>query len=102
MEIVALIKSLIAIVELIIQIITAVLGFLAALVSIPLFFSFRWPAVAKWGLKAYVSALSPVLILLGVFIVIAGQATNSTFISLLGIFVILIFSFHLISHTRPT
>jgi hypothetical protein len=88
-------------VELIIQILAAVVGCLAALVSIPLFFRFRWPAAAMWGLKVYVSALSPVLALIGLITAIVGLVTGSTFISLLGIFVVFIFSFHLISITRP-
>jgi acetyl esterase/lipase len=54
-----------------------------------------------WGLKVYVSALSPVLVLIGLITAIVGLATGSTFISLLGIFVVFIFSFHLISVTRP-
>ncbi len=89
------------VVILIIQIIAGLSGCLAALVSIPLFFSFRWPAAAMWGLKLYASALSPGLAFIGLLTTIVGLATGSFFISLVGIYVALIYAVHIFNITRP-
>lgn len=85
----------------IIQVLATVLGCLAALMNIPLFIQFRWPAAAMWGLKVFTSALSPVLILLGVLIFIVGFATGSDFIKILGLFVVIMYLWHTIIVTRP-
>ncbi|HEU4902701.1 MAG TPA: alpha/beta hydrolase [Flavisolibacter sp.] len=85
----------------ILQILVAVAGCIAVLVSIPLFFAFRWPAAAMWGLKLFVSAVSPVFALVGVFTAMVGILTGSVFISFLGLAVVGIYVFHIISVTRP-
>lgn len=85
----------------ILQVIAAVAGGLAALVAIPLFFSFRWPAAAMWGAKVFVSALSPLLGLVGVVVAAIGLATGSTFVSALGILVVAVYGVHFLSITRP-
>jgi acetyl esterase/lipase len=89
------------IIKLIIQILVAVLGCLVALLSIPLFLQFRWPAAAMWILKVYVSALSPVFFWLGVVTALVGLTTGSVFTSAVGIYTALIFLIHIIRVTRP-
>lgn len=84
-----------------IQILAAVSGCLAALLSILLFFRLRWPAPALWFLKLYTSALSPILALIGVLCAIAGLTTGSVFLSVIGIYAFLIFSIHIFRVTRP-
>ena len=69
--------------------------------SITLFLRLRWPAPALWFLKLYVSALSPVLVLIGVLSTIAGLATGSIFFSVTGIYAVLIFLLHIYLVTRP-
>ena len=54
-----------------------------------------------WGIKLYVSALSPLLTLVGILTVITGLVTGSVFISLTGIFVVSIYIIHIVSVTRP-
>jgi len=73
----------------------------SALLSIMLFLQLRWPAPALWFLKLYVSALSPWFALTGSLSAIAGVATGSVFISLIGIYVALIFLVHILRVTRP-
>ena len=85
----------------IIQIIAAIFGCLAALLSISLFFRFHWPAVVMWVLKLYVSALSNLFFLIGVLTFIVGLTTGSIFISLISIYIVLIFGIHVFSITRP-
>ncbi len=89
------------IIKLILQILATVLGCLAALMSIPLFLRLRWPAPALWVLKLYASALSPLLALIGVLSTIVGLTTGSVFISLIGIYDVLIFLIHIFRVTRP-
>jgi acetyl esterase/lipase len=89
------------IVIIIIQILSAILGCLAALLSILFFLRLRWPAPALWFLKLYTSALSPWLVLIGVFSTIVGLTTGSGFISLIGIYNVLIFCIHIFRVTRP-
>lgn len=86
---------------LILQILAAVAGCLAALASVPLFFAFRWPAAVMWGLKLYGSALAPVLLLVGVLVTIVGLTTGSLFVSLVGAVVVLIYAVHILSVTLP-
>jgi hypothetical protein len=88
-------------IKLIIQILVVVSGGLSALMSILLFLRLRWPAPALWFLKLYVSALSPFLALVGVLTTITGLITGSVFISLIGIYDVLIFSIHIFRVTRP-
>ena len=85
----------------IIQILAGVLGCLAALLSILFFLRLRWPAPAWWFLKLYTSALSPLLALIGVLSLIAGLTTGSVFISMVGMYVALIFCIHIFRVTRP-
>ncbi len=85
----------------IIEIIAAVVSSLAALMSILLFLRLRWPAPVLWFLKLYVSALSPWLALTGLLTVIVGLITGSVFISLIGIYVVLVFLIHIFRVTRP-
>ncbi|HET9431350.1 MAG TPA: alpha/beta hydrolase [Chitinophagaceae bacterium] len=84
-----------------IQVLAAVAGALAALLSIPLFFPFRWPAAVMWGLKVYVSALSPFLALLGILTAIAGITTGSVILTVIGIYDSLVYFIHFILVTRP-
>jgi acetyl esterase/lipase len=79
----------------IVQIFAALAGCLAALMSILLFLRLHWPAAVLWFLKLYTSALSPILVLIGLFGLIVGLATGSEFITLIGIYVTLVFSIHI-------
>ena len=88
-------------IKLFVQILAAIAGCLAALMSIPLFFRFRWPAAIMWGLKLYSSALSLLFFSIGVLSTVAGLTTNSVFISAIGIYDCLIFFIHIIRVTRP-
>jgi hypothetical protein len=56
------------ILKLIIQILAAVLGCLAALISITLLLRLHWPSAALWILKLYASALSHCFFVIGVFL----------------------------------
>jgi len=87
--------------RLIIQILTTVLCCLVALLSIPVFFRLHWPAPALWIIKLFASALSPLLLLIGILSTIAGLATSSIFISLIGMYVTLFFFIHIYRITRP-
>ena len=89
------------IIKLIIQILAAISGCLAALISILLFLRLRWPAPALWFLKLYTSALSTLLALTGVLCILVGLTTGSVFISLIGIYDLLIFFIHIFRITRP-
>jgi acetyl esterase/lipase len=89
------------IVKIISQVFAAILSGLASLLSIVLFLRLRWPAPPLWFIKLYTSALSPLLFLIGLFTTIVGLATSSVFISLMGIYVGLIYSIHIFRVTRP-
>jgi acetyl esterase/lipase len=89
------------IIKLIVQIIAAVSGSLAALAAILLYIRLRWPVPALWVLKLYVSALSPLFALIGVLGTIVGLTTGSVFISLIGIYNVLLFFVHIFRVTRP-
>ena len=84
----------------IIQIITTVLGCLAALMSIPVFIRLHWPSPALWIVKLFASALSPLLFLIGVLSVIVGLTMGSVFLSLIGFYVVLFFFLHIYRITR--
>ena len=86
---------------LIIQILFALIGVLLALISVVLFVQLHWPAPALWFLKLYTSALSPILAAIGLLVTIAGLATGSVIVGLIGIYDVLIFSIHFIMVTRP-
>lgn len=88
-------------IKFILQILATVLGCVSALMSITLFLRVRWPAPALWFLKLYASALSPWLLVTGVLNTIVGLTTGSAFISIIGIYVALIFLLHIFSVTRP-
>ena len=83
------------------QIIAATLTGLAALLSILLFTRLQWPSPALWVLKLYVSALSYIIIVIGVLSIILGLTTRSVFITMMGMYVTLIFSVHAFMVTRP-
>jgi xanthosine utilization system XapX-like protein len=53
-----------------------------------------------WFLKLYASALSPLLALIGLLSIIVGLATGSAFISLIGMYDVLIFCIHIFRVTR--
>ncbi|WP_460912238.1 alpha/beta hydrolase fold domain-containing protein [Spirosoma areae] len=89
------------IIILVIQIFATILGCLAALMSIPIFLRLHWPAPVLWIVKLFVSALSTLLVLVGVLSVFVGLTTGSVFISLIGLYDVLIFSIHIVSVTRP-
>ncbi len=89
------------IIKLMVQILAAVSGCLAALMSVTLFLRLRWPAPVLWLLKLYASALSPFLALIGVLSAISGLTTGSVFITVIGIYVVLIFFMHIYLVTRP-
>ena len=86
---------------LIIQILAGFIGCVVALSSILLFVRLHWPAPALWFLKLYTSALSPILAAIGLLVTIAGLATGSVIVGLIGIYDVLIFSIHFIMVTRP-
>jgi acetyl esterase/lipase len=85
---------------LIIQLFAGITGVLLAMMSLPLFFPFRWPAPVVWGLKVCTSALSPVFMLTGLVILVVGIATGSTAIAVAGVYVLLVYLMHIISVTR--
>lgn len=89
------------VISFILQILAAVVCSLAALVSIPLFFAFRWPAALMWGIKLFASALSPFLAFTGVITTVVGMATNSLFLTAIGLYVTTVFFLHFILVTRP-
>ena len=89
------------IIKFIVQIIAGVLGGLAALMSIMLFLRLRWPSPVLWFLKLYVSAVSPLLILICVLSTIAGLATGSVIISVPGMYGVLVYFMHIYLVTRP-
>jgi len=84
-----------------IQIFVGAVALLLTLLSIVFFIHPRWPAVAIWGLKVSVSALSTVFIFTGLLIFIAGFLTDTSFIVFIGAFIILIYLQHYIAVTRP-
>ena len=87
--------------KLIILILTTVLGCLATLMSILIFIKLKWPAPLLWILKLLASALSFPFTLIGVLCIIVGIATNSAFITLIGIYVALFFFSHIYKVTHP-
>lgn len=89
------------ILKLFIQILAAVLSFFAALLSTTFFIRFHWSAPILWGLKLYVSALSPLILLIGLFTTLVGLTTSSPFISLIGIYVLVIFFLNILRITSP-
>jgi acetyl esterase/lipase len=76
------------------QIMAAAAGMLAFLLSIPLLFSFRWPAASMWLLKIVISAFTPMLALAGAIVALIGWLTGSLFLMILGIVVLLMDSLH--------
>lgn len=86
--------------KLIILILTTVLGCLAALMSILVLIKLKWPSPFLWILKLFASALSFPFTLFGVLCVIAGIATSSAFIAIIGIYVALFFFSHIYKVTR--
>ena len=89
------------IIRLIIQILATILSSLAALMSVSIFVRLHWPAPILWILKLLVSALSPLLFLVGVLSAIVGVTTGSVLISLIGIYDVLIYFIHIFKVTSP-
>jgi hypothetical protein len=88
-------------IELIIQLITVIFGSLAALMSITLFVRLRWPAPVLWILKLYTSALSTLLGSVGLLSIAVGLTTGSMFITVIGIYDVLIFLTHILRVLNP-
>src|SRR6187200_544750 len=88
------------VIRLIIQVITAIVCSMVAVMSIVLFLQFRWPAAVMWGSKVLISALSSLFALIGLLAFIIGVVTGSVFISVAGIYVTFIYLLHIISVTR--
>ena len=86
---------------LVIQILVTVAGCLALLISIPLFFAFRWPAAGMWGLKVVVSAISPLLLFVGIITALVGWTKTTPLLLGLGIAIVLSYAVHIFSITRP-
>lgn len=82
------------------QIFVVALGCLAALSSILLFVRLRWPSPVLWFTKLYAGALSPLLLLVGMLTLATGLTTQSTLITLAGIYDVLIFSLYIFRITR--
>lgn len=82
------------------KIFAVVSGFLVALLSTMLFHRVRWPAPALWFLKLYVSALSPVFLLISAISLFIGLAAGSALISMMGMYDVLIYSIHIYRLTR--
>ena len=76
-------------------------GCLAALLSILLFFRLHWPAAMPFMIKLFVSALSPIWALVGGATLLAGMAMGSAFLSLAGLYNLLVYSLHIFKVTRP-
>ncbi|MEQ1585836.1 MAG: alpha/beta hydrolase [Cyclobacteriaceae bacterium] len=85
----------------IIQILGACAGSLVALMSILLLLQLRWPAPALWFVKLYASALSTLLVVIGVLTSLVGLTTGSVFITFIGVYDVFLFSVHIIRVTRP-
>ena len=88
-------------IKLIFQILAAFLGCFAAFMSILLFLRLHWPAPVLWFLKLYVTALSPLFMLIGLFSTIVGVTTDSVFICIIGMYAGFIFFIHIYRVTRP-
>jgi acetyl esterase/lipase len=83
-----------------IQILATVLGCLAALMSLPIFFRFQWPSPFLWIVKLFASALSPLFFLIGLLSIVVGLTTGSAFLAMIGIYVALFFFSHIYRITR--
>lgn len=83
------------------QIIAVLAGCLTALASVLLFIRLRWPAAALFIIKLFVSALSPLFMSIGMLVVIVGLATDSVFITLIGLYDVMVFLIHIFRVTRP-
>src|SRR5688500_18478584 len=71
------------------------------MMSIMIFVRLHWPAPLLWFVKLYASALSPLLVLIGVLTTLAGLATGSVSISVIGMYDVLVFSILIYRVTRP-
>jgi acetyl esterase/lipase len=83
------------------QILTTVLGCLAALMSVLVLIKLKWPSPFLWILKLFASALSFPFIIFGVLCVIVGIEISSVFITLIGIYIAAFFFSHRYKVTRP-
>ena len=83
------------------QITAIVLTSVTTFMSVLLLLQLRWPAPVLWFLKLYTSALSPLLVLIGVFTTVAGLITGSVLIILIGTYNIMVYLVHIFIVTRP-
>lgn len=85
----------------ILQILVAVFATVSIIISIPLFLQLRWPTPVLWFLKLYVSALSQILALIGALATLTGLLTGSIIITVIGLYVLLVYCRHIFLVTRP-
>jgi len=84
-----------------IQIFAMVAGTLSIILSVLLLLRLHWPAAALWFIKLYVSALSPLLALIGALTLMAGLMKGGMLIAFIGACVFSIYSIHIFRVTRP-
>ncbi|MCB0670025.1 MAG: hypothetical protein KDC80_29565, partial [Saprospiraceae bacterium] len=82
------------------QMIAWILGVFLVVSSLLFFKKLRWPAAVSFIFKIYISALAPVLVILGVLITIVGLITENAILTMIGFYDIGIYSRHLLSVTR--
>ena len=84
-----------------IQFIATFFGSLSALATVSIAFRLHWPAPVLWLLKLFISALSNLFFLIGVFCVIIGLITESLFITSMGLFNSIFYFIYVIRVTQP-
>ncbi len=83
------------------QILVTLLAAINLLLAWPAFYRLRQPTtLALWGIKVFISAITPLLLLTGVLTAIAGLALNWTPAVVLGSAGALLFLIHIIAVTR--
>jgi acetyl esterase/lipase len=85
----------------VIQFVAAIAGLITLALSSVLFFAFRWPAAAMWGLKVVVSALSVILCFISLLTFITGLLTGSFFIAAVGFAGMIIYANHIFLVSQP-
>lgn len=72
------------------------------LMALPMLLRLRQPtSMILWAIKIFTSSLSPLLFLLGLFLVVLGWITNTNAAAILGGFGSLLFAWHIFKVTRP-
>jgi acetyl esterase/lipase len=74
---------------------------MAVLLSFLLFFREKWPAPLLWILKLLTTAISPVLLMIGVWSVLLGIMFRSYFMAILGTYLFLVYAFQIFLVSRP-